>query len=397
MPRRKGRRSFGSVRQLPSGRWQARYRDVTGKSHTAPETFTTRPEATRYLAQVETDLGRGEWTDPRAGRVSFAEWAGRWQATTTNLRPNTRALHGYLLRRFLLPSFADTALADLDLMAVRSWLAALEAERVSPNTVAKAYRLLARIMDTAVEAGLLVRTPCAVKGAATERAPEMRVATVTQVAALAQAIHPRFRALVLVAAYAGLRWGELVGLRVKRVDLLHQRITVAEQATEIDGHFTWGPPKTEAGRRTVTLPAVAAAALAEHLATYSQPGPDGLVFTSAEGGLLRRSNFQRRVWRPATRAAGVAGLRFHDLRHTSATLSIAAGASTRELMARMGHSSSAAALRYQHVMAGRDAAIAAALDELIEAASALVERPPPASSGTRVARIRQSGSGKKRR
>jgi integrase len=396
MARRKGRRSFGSVRQLPSGRWQARYRDAAGKSHTAPETFATRPAAAQFLAQVETDLARGEWTDPRAGRVSFAEWAGRWQATTTNLRPNTRALHGYLLRRFLLPAFADTALADLDLMAVRSWLAGLEGAAVSPNTVAKAYRLLARIMDTAVEAGLIVRNPCSVKGAATERAPEMRVATVTQVAALAQAIDPRFRALVLVAAYAGLRWGELVGLRAKRVDLLHQRITVAEQATD-DGHFTWGPPKTEAGRRTVTLPAVAAEALAEHLATYSQPGPDGLVFTSTESGLLRRSNFNRRVWRPATRTAGLAGLRFHDLRHTSATLSVAAGASTRELMARMGHSSSAAALRYQHVMAGRDAAIAAALDELIEAASALAERPPPAPSGTRVARIGQSGSGKRRR
>jgi integrase len=328
--------------------------------------------------------------------VSFAEWAGRWQETTTNLRPNTRALHAYLLRRFLLPAFADTALADLDLMAVRSWLSGLEREAVSPNTVAKAYRLLARIMDTAVEAGILMRNPCSVKGAATERAPEMRVATVAQVAALAQAIHPRFRALVLVAAYAGLRWGELIGLRVKRVGLLHGRITVAEQATEIDGHFTWAPPKTEAGRRTVTLPAVAAAALAEHLSTYSQPGPEGLVFTSFEGGLLRRSNFNRRVWRPATRAAGLKGLRFHDLRHTSATLSIAAGASTRELMARMGHSS-AAALRYQHVMAGRDAAIAAALDELIEAASTLAETPPPAPSGTRVARIRQSGSANKRR
>jgi integrase len=394
---RKGRRSFGSVRRLPSGRWQARYRDAAGKTHAAPETFATRPEATRFLAQVETDLARGEWTDPRAGRVLFAEWAARWRETTTNLRPNTRALHAYLLRRFLLPAFADTALADLDLMAVRSWLAGLEREAVSPNTVAKAYRLLARIMDTAVEAGLLVRNPCSVKGAATERAPEMRVATVAQVAALAEAIHPRFRALVLVAAYAGLRWGELVGLRVKRVDLLHGRITVAEQATEINGQFTWGPPKTEAGRRTVTLPAVAAEALAEHLATYSQPGPEGLVFTSTEGALLRRSNFQRRVWRPATRAVGLAGLRFHDLRHTSATLSIAAGASTRELMARMGHSSSAAALRYQHIMAGRDAAIAAALDELIEAASALVEIPSSAPSGTRVARIRQSGGSSKRR
>jgi integrase len=343
MGRPKGRRTFGSVRQLPSGRWQARYRDPAGKSHTAPETFATKPAATRFLAQVETDLARGQWTDPRSGRVSFAEWAGRWQATTTNLRPNTRALHAYLLRRLLLPAFADTALADLDLMAVRSWLADLEGGTVSPNTVAKAYRLLARIMDTAVEAGLILRNPCSVKGAATERAAEMRVATVAQVAALAKAIDTRFRALVLVAAYAGLRWGELVGLRVKRVDLLHGRITIAEQATEIDGHFTWGPPKTEAGRRTVTLPAVAAAALAEHLATYSQPGPEGLVFTSTEGGLLRRSNFNRRVWRRATRAAALEGLRFHDLRHTSATLSIAAGASTRELMARMGHSSSAAA------------------------------------------------------
>jgi integrase len=396
MARRKGRRAFGSMRQLPSGRWQARYRDLAGVQYTAPRTFATRPEAARFLAQVETDLARGEWTDPRAGRVSFEEWAGRWQESTTNLRPNTRALHAYLLRRFLLPAFTGTALADLDLMAVRSWLAGLEVTAGSPNTVAKAYRLLARIMDTAVEAGMIPRNPCSVRGASTERAPEMRVATVAQVAALAEAIDPRYRALVLVAAYAGLRWGELVGLRVKRIDLLHARITVVEQATEINGQFTWGPPKTDAGRRTVTLPAVAAAALAEHLGTYGQPGPDGLVFTSREGGLLRRSNFSRRVWRPTTRAVGLEGLRFHDLRHTSATLSIAAGASTRELMARMGHSSSAAALRYQHVMAGRDAAIAAALDELIAAGSSRAESPPPAPSGTRVARIGQSGSRKKR-
>jgi integrase len=273
MARRNDRRAFGSLRRLPSGRWQARYRDLSGRSHTAPQTFTTKPEAARFLAQVQTDLARGEWTDPRAGRVAFAEWAARWQETTTNLRPNTRALHTYLLHRFLLPAFGPTALADIDLMAVRAWLAGLEAQPVSPNTVAKAYRLLARIMDTAVEAGVLLRNPCSVKGAATERAAEMRVATIAQVAALAEAIHPRYRALVLVAAYAGLRWGELVGLRVKRVDLLHGRIAVAEQATEIAGHFTWGPPKTEAGRRAVTLPAVAAAALADHLETYSERGP----------------------------------------------------------------------------------------------------------------------------
>ena len=107
------------------------------------------------------------------------------------------------------------------------------------------------------------------------------------------------------------------------------------------------------------------------------------------GGPIRRSNFTRRVWIPATRAAGVEGLRFHDLRHTAATLAVAAGASTRELMVRMGHSSSAAALRYQHVMVGRDAAIAAALDDLVQAATARSEDSAATGSGTRVARTGQ--------
>jgi integrase len=279
-------------------------------------------------------------------------------------------------------------------LAVRSWLAKLHAEGVSASTKAKAYRLLSRILGAAVEAGYLLRNPCTVKGAGQERAPEMRFATVAQVAALADAIGPRHRALVLVAAYGGLRWGELVGLRVKRVDLLHGRVSVAEQVAEVNGQLLPGPPKTEAGRRTVTLPAVAAVALAEHLAEFAEPGPEGLVFPAPEGGYLRRSNFRRRWWLRATRAADVEGLRFHDLRHSAATLALAAGANTRELMERMGHTSPQVALRYQHVMAGRDQAIAAALDELVQAAATLPPEPPAAQpSGTLVARTRRARSG----
>jgi integrase len=373
------RRRFGSVRRLPSGRWQARYRTTDGHQHTAPETFATKADATRHLAQVETDLSRGQWSDPRLGRTSFAEWAARWEATTVNLRANTRATYRNLLHRYLLPTFGPVPLADLDAMAVRAWQAKLEHAGVGASTRAKSYRLLSRILGTAIESGYLTRNPCTIRGAAAEPAPEMRFATVAEVAALADAIPPRFGALVLVAAYTGLRWGELAGLRVKRVDLLHGRITVAEQLLEVRG------------RRTVTLPTVAAEALAEHLSTYAEAGPEGLVFPAERGGPIRRSNFTRRVWIPATRAAGVEGLRFHDLRHTAATLAVAAGASTRELMVRMGHSSSAAALRYQHVMAGRDAAIAAALDELIRAASARSEDSAAAGSGTRVARTGQRG------
>jgi integrase len=387
-----GRRRFGSVRRLPSGRWQARYRAADGRLHTAPQTFATKSAATRFLVQVEADLTRGRWSDPRLGRTPFAAWAARWQASTVNLRPNTRATYTNLLRRYLLPFFAATPLADIDPLAVRAWLAGMEAAKVGASTRAKSYRLLTRILGQAVEAGYLARNPCVVRGAASEPASEMRFATVAQVAELAEAVPPRFRALVLVAAYTGLRWGELAGLRAKRVDLLHRRITVAEQLTETRGAFEFAAPKTAAGLRTVTLPQVAATALAEHVATYAEPGPEGLVFPAARRGPLRRSNFTRRVWEPATRAVGVEGLRFHDLRHTAATLAVAAGATTRELMVRMGHSSSAAALRYQHVMAGRDAAIAAGLDELVQAASTLAEDEAADRSGTRVARGGPKGS-----
>jgi integrase len=169
-----------------------------------------------------------------------------------------------------------------------------------------------------VEAGYLLRNPCTVKGAGQERAPEMHFATVAQVAALAEAIGTRHRALVLVAAYGGLRWGELVGLRVKRVDPLHGRVTVVEQVAEVNGQLIPGPPKTEAGRRTVTLPAVAARRPGRALGRVRPAGPDGLVFPAPEGGYLRRSNFRHRWWLRATRAAGVEGLRFHDLRHSAA-------------------------------------------------------------------------------
>jgi hypothetical protein len=173
---RKGRRAFGSVRQLASGRWQVRYLDAAGVRHTAPRTFPTKVEATRYLAQVEADLLRGSWANPKLGRVTFEEWVEQWRPTTANLRPGTLVLYDYLLRRFLLPAFGPVPLGRLDMMTVRAWLANLHrAGEVTPTTIAKAYRLLRRILNVAVEAGYLPRNPCRVKGAGIERAAEMRI------------------------------------------------------------------------------------------------------------------------------------------------------------------------------------------------------------------------------
>jgi integrase len=310
-------------------------------------------------------------------RISFGEWVARWQQTTADLRPGTRALYDYLLHRFLLPAFGTTPLGKLDTLTVRAWLGELhQAAEVTPTTIAKAYRLLRRILNVAVEAGYLPRNPAAIKGAGIERSAEMRHISIPQLTALADAVPPRYRALILVAGFGGLRWAELVGLRRRHVDLAGARLHVVEQAAEVAGKFIVSPPKTDAGQRAVTLPTLAVTALAEHLDRYAAPGPDGLVFRSARGKHLARSSFRRLVWLPAVRQVGLDGLRVHDLRHTAATLAAATGATTKELMERMGHTSPRVALRYQHVMADRQAALAAALDDLARDATTATQAEP---------------------
>ena len=247
---------------------------------------------------------------------------------------------------------------------------------MTPTTIAKAYRLLRRILNVAVEAGYLPRNPAAIKGAGIERSAEMRHISIPQLTALADAVPPRYRALILVAGFGGLRWAELVGLRRRHVDLAGARLHVVEQAAEVAGKFIVSPPKTDAGQRAVTLPTLAVTALAEHLDRYAAPGPDGLVFRSARGKHLARSSFRRLVWLPAVRQVGLDGLRVHDLRHTAATLAAATGATTKELMERMGHTSPRVALRYQHVMADRQAALAAALDDLARDATTATQAEP---------------------
>ncbi|HVV38671.1 MAG TPA: site-specific integrase [Acidimicrobiales bacterium] len=352
------RRRFGSVRRLQSGRWQARYWDSAGDRIGAPNTFATRGDAQRWLSAAETDMARGDWHDPRLGEVAFHEWADRWLATKApRLAPATEDLYRYLLRRHVVPRFGKTDVGRITPAAVQAWLADLHATDLSPNTVAKAYRVLSGVMEGAVDAGLIARSPCTFKGAGTERHAEMSVATPDEVAALAAAVGPRWEALVLTAAYSGLRWGELAGLRRCDVDLETNTLTVRRKLGEVNGTLSFSPPKTAAGKRTIGIPSFVADSLAAHIDNYALRGPDGLVFPSTDGEPLRRSNFRRRVWEPATKAVGVSGLRFHDLRHTAATLAAASGTSLKALMARIGHASADAALRYQHVIDGQDADI----------------------------------------
>lgn len=370
------RRRFGAVRKLPSGRWQVRYRQsTTGGYRNAPGTFGTKTEAGRWLSMLEADMLRGVWLDPTFGEVRFGEVAMRWMATKVHLRESTRALYDWLLTKHILPTFADRPIGSITALDVQIWIADRHAHsRLGPNSVAKAYKIFRSVMESAVDAGLIPRSPCRLKGAATEHLPEMRAATPDEVAALAQAAGTRWEALILLAAYSGLRWGELAGLRRRHIDALHRTIRVEQQLAEVNGRLSFSAPKTAAGVRTISLPQFLVDIVVDHLDRWSAPGPDGLVFVMPEGTPLRRENFRSRVWLSACRAAGLPGLRFHDLRHTGATLAAASGAPLRAVMHRLGHASAAAAIRYQHRVAGQDEAIADYLDGI--GRSAL---PPPSA------------------
>ena len=190
----------------------------------------------------------------------------------------------------------------------------------------------------------------------------MRFLTPAEVGRLADAIDPRYRAMILVAAYAGLRVGELAGLRRDRVDILRGRVEVAEIAVEVRGALTFGPPKTKAGRRAIALPRSVTAELDTHLRTWSA---SAFVFPSPDGATLRVPAWRRRQWNPAVVAADLAPLRPHDLRHTAVALWIAAGANVLEVARRAGHSSTSFTLdRYGHLFPEADTNLADRLDHL---------------------------------
>jgi integrase len=269
---------------------------------------------------------------------------------------------------------------------VREWHSKLSQSVLAPATVARSYRILKALCATAVADELIPRNPCNVRGASTSKSEERPIATIEQVWKLSDATHPRYKTLILLATFTGLRLGELLALTRSDINLdgTSPYVAVRRQVFELqDGTHQFGPPKTDAGRRDVTLPPPLIPYLEAHLADWAAPGKDGLVFQAPTGGLIRRSNFNRRVWAPAVRSVGLTNFHFHDLRHTGNTLAAMTGASTRELMSRMGHASPRAALIYQHATRERDAEIAARLGAMFERQSAIPTSPEHGHASTK--------------
>ena len=361
---RRGRRTFGHIRKRENGRLQASYLDPQGVRRYAPSTFATKADANAWLSLKESELHQGVWRDPAIGRIKLAEYGTRWIAEH-RLSTRTRGLYEGLFRLHIDPYLGSKPLEDLKPEMVRWWRARLRDDHRSESTTAKAYRLLRAILNAAVDDGRITRNPCRIKGADQERSPERPVASVPQVLALAEAVGPRFRVFVLTAALASLRWGELVALRRRDVDLRAGLLHINRALMESGGHLEFTLPKNSR-TRVVVLPNLLVQELAAHLEGVP-PGAEELVFTGERGGVLRRGNWRTTVkWPAAVERAGLPmGFHFHDLRHTGNHLAAQTGASTRELMARMGHSTVRAALIYQHATEARSRQLAERLDALV--------------------------------
>ena len=370
MANKEGHRRFGNVRKLPSGRYQARYPGPDGRMRNAPETFARKSDADLYLTLVEAQIARREWIDPERGKVKLGDYARRWIDQRPNLRPRTIHLYGWLLDKHVVPYLGGVELGRLDTPMVRDWRAKLLGNGVSETMAAKAYRLLRAVLMTAVkEDEILSRNPCRIPGADQEKSAERPVLTLAQVFRLAEIVPPRYRALVLVTTFGCLRWGEVAALQRQDIDTAAGTIRVRQAYTELRGvGLVLGPPKSRAGRRTVSLPPAVVEVVRDHLAAEVDDNPDAFVFTTESGRPIWRGNLNKLIgWKANVARIGQPDLHFHDLRHTGNTLAARTGASTRDLMARMGHDSTQAALIYQHATAEADRAIAQALHDAVRA------------------------------
>ena len=340
--------------------YDLRYR--SSKGHQFKKTFTTKREAQQYEASLRLEQNNGTWIDPRSSKTTLEIYSIQCLKSKVGLRLRTRELYFGLLKHHIIPHIGYCELGELSTSLVRTWYADLTEKGLAQSTVAKAYRLLRTILNTAVEDAVIKSNTCSIKGAGLGKSPERPIASLEEVFALAKLIDERYRLTIFLATFAGLRLGEVLGLERKSFGLRSGTIKITQQMQELsNGRCYLALPKSEAGSRTISLPDFVISEIVHHLDNFVAEDDDSLLFTGDNGAPLRRGVLFK-AWKKARTEVDVEYLHFHDLRHTGNTLAAMTGASTKELMARMGHSSSEAALRYQHATRDRDIEIASKLN-----------------------------------
>lgn len=386
------RRGFGRIRKLPNGRHQAGYVGPDKGLHYAPSTFLRRGDAEAWVNDELRLIERDEWTPPAARHAAkhakgatLREYAPTWldkhrRSDGEPLKPRTLAHYRNLLDARILPELGDLPMAALDATTLAAWRDNLPN---TPTMNAHAYALLRGILTAAAKRDPRI-TPPAIPGAAKAKTRhKVEPATLAELATIVENMPDRHRLAVLLMSWCALRFGEVTELRRQDVDLRRGKLRIRRAVVLVEGERIVSTPKSAAGVRDVTIPPHLVPIITDHLERFAQPGPSGLLFPADHGGHLSQSTLngkpgRRRIIKGriinesssgfcrAREAAGRPDLRLHDLRHTGAVLAAQTGATLAELMARLGHSTPAAAMRYQHAARDRDKAIATALSKLAE-------------------------------
>lgn len=344
--------------------------------HTAGKTYEAKIDAEGWLAGERRLIESDSWTPPKNRGAymkarTFRDYAATWMQART-LRARTVDHYRRLLDRLVLPTFGEVPVKAITADAVRAWHTAMG--KATPTQTAHAYSLLRAILAEAVYDGLLPVNPCHLRGAGNvKRKRKIKPLTMDELAVLLDNMPERHRAMVLLGTWCAMRYGELTALRRHDVDVKNGVIHVRRGAIRAGGTITEGPPKTDAGIRDIAIPPHVLPAIRDHLNTYVT-GRTGLLFPAADGtSNMAPSAFYGKAptarkagwgWYAARHAAGRDDLAFHHLRHTGAVLAAQSGATIAELMGRLGHTTPAAAMRYQHAASERDKAIAARMSEL---------------------------------
>lgn len=342
-------------------RYDVRWRAPDG-SHRS-KTFTHREDAKRFEREIRRRLADQDYVSPQLSRLRFEDYFERWLAGQHHLRPKSKKFYRDLYAARLKDALGEKAIGAIRRTDVEALARALEAEGLAAWTRRHILRLLRAVLRAAAQDRYIEADPTQGLKLPRPSPREGRFLTWEQVEALAEACG-HYSLFVRTAALTGLRLGELCALRVADIDFLRSRLTVCRTVSEVGGRLQEGEPKTRSSRRTVSLPRGLTEEIASSLARRGSRGdPEAYVFTSPEGAQIRPSNFRARVFQPAARRAGLEGVRFHDLRHTHASMLLSQGLPINEVQARLGHAQASITLDvYGHLLEGRDQEIAELLE-----------------------------------
>lgn len=349
--------------------WRIR-EQVGGRKLTIESGYPTKTAAKAAIARMKTDRWRGDYIDPKAGRVTLNEWVDAWWPSyAATLKPTTQRTEGSRVRNHIRPFFGELPLEEIDTLAVQRFVSALTLgsdglRKISPKTIRNVHAILHKVLDAAVAQRLIRVNPAVSPRLPKVRRQEMRFLTTPEIGRLLAATPEYWRPLVALLVATGLRYGEATALRVGRVDVLAGRLEVLETMHDgIGGVPLFTDPKSERSRRVVPFPRKLGHVLAPLLVGKDR---EDLVFTDLDGVRPVTRNFRQRVWPRILDKAGLGRVRLHDLRHTHAAHLISKGRPLTAISRRMGHASiSVTSDVYGHLTDEVDEGILAAVDDML--------------------------------